>query len=386
MACTSCSSNRGNTSNDKKGGCSGSCSTGGCNQMNVFDWLANMQYPSQEATFDYVEVRFKNGRKDYYKNPNKWNLYVGELIMVEAQGGYDMGAVSLTGELVRIQMRKADVKVELATKEVYAKPRQMEIDKWERSFQQEEKVMLRTRKIIDQLKIQMKLSDVEFQGDGTKATFYYTAEDRVDFRQLIRLLAEEFRIRIEMKQIGTRQEAAKIGGIGICGRELCCSTWLKDFRVVNTNAARYQQLALNPQKLAGQCGKLKCCLNFELDSYLDAIKRLPDTSIPLKTDKGNAVHLKTDIFKQVLWYSLTGELSTSVILPVAKVKAIQELNKTGKTVPDLVEKEPSTENKEVARETKPSRETNSRPNRPTHQNKPRPKPQSPTATTKPTEK
>jgi cell fate regulator YaaT (PSP1 superfamily) len=274
MGCSGCSSGRGcttTTSGVPKGcGSGGSCSAGGCNKLNVFDWLANMALPAGQKPFDIVEVRFKNSRKEFYRNVNDLPLFQGEIVAVEAGSGHDIGVVSLTGELVKHQMKNRGIAADSPEiKKLYRKAKQTDVEKWKEAQVLEEKTMYAARTIAVRLGLQMKISDVEYQGDKTKATFYYTADDRVDFRELIKVLAAEFRVRIEMRQIGARQEAARLGGIGSCGRELCCSTWLTDFRTVNTSAARYQQLSLNPQKLAGQCGKLKCCLNYELDSYME---------------------------------------------------------------------------------------------------------------------
>ena len=338
MACISCSSGRGGL----PAGCknNGACGAGGCTKLPVFDWLANMQQPSGMASNSIVEVRFKNSRKEFYKVGENTGLAVGDAVAVDASPGHDLGMVSMTGELVRLQMKKLGNINEHQLKTVYRKARPNDIEKWQQAVDRETPTMLRARAIATELKLNMKISDVEFQGDGAKAIFYYTADDRVDFRELIRHLADEFRVRIEMKQIGSRQESARVGGIGSCGRELCCSTWLRDFRSVNTSAARYQQLSLNPQKLAGQCGKLKCCLNYELDSYIDALKEFPETNVRLETNKGGAFHQKTDIFRRILYYAYADDPGNFIAVPVARVKEIIELNKSGQK-PDalLSEKE-----------------------------------------------
>lgn len=306
MGCTSCS-------NDKNGqpkGCknNGTCGTDGCNKLTVFDWLANMSLPDGMEPFNCVEVRFKNGRKQFFTNPEKLSLSIGDTVATEASPGHDVGMVTLTGELVRVQMKKKKVNVDSEeVLKIYRKASQRDIDVWQEARDGEDKMKVRAREIAIRLDLRMKISDIEFQGDGSKATFYYTAEERIDFRQLIKEFAREFNTRIEMRQIGFRQEAARLGGIGSCGRELCCSTWLTDFRSVNTSAARYQQLSLNPQKLAGQCGKLKCCLNYELDSYLDALKDFPKIEIKLYTKKGVANCQKIDIFQGHLWYAYEGD-------------------------------------------------------------------------------
>lgn len=306
MSCNSCSTGK----DGQPRGCknNGTCGTDSCNKLTVFNWLSNMSLPSNQAPFDCVEVRFKNSRKHFYRNTENLSLSIGDIVATEASPGHDVGIVTLTGELVRVQMRKKKIDPESEEiKKIYRKASQKDIDVWSRSRDREESIKKRSRELAIALGLQMKISDVEFQGDGSKATFYYTADDRVDFRQLIKDMAKAFSIRIEMRQIGFRQEAARLGGIGSCGRELCCSTWLTDFRSVNTAAARYQQLSLNPQKLAGQCGKLKCCLNFELDAYLEALQQFPKSDVKLYTEKGIAVCQKTDIFKGYIWYAYEGE-------------------------------------------------------------------------------
>lgn len=300
-----------------------------------------MVLPSGQAPFPIVEVRFKGSRKEFYTNKDNVELRVGDLVAVEATPGHDVGVVSMVGELVRFQLRKKGVTEDSDTiKALYRKVKQSELEKYNEVKDKETATLSRSREIIQSLKLSMKLSDIEFQGDGKKATFFYTADDRVDFRELIKKLAEEFRIRVEMRQIGMRQEASRLGGIGICGRELCCSTWLTDFKTVSTSTARYQNLALNPAKLAGQCTKLKCCLNYELDSYVDALKDFPSTNIILETEKGRAFHRKTDIFKRLMWYAFTidekkeqRELSEGgvggnwVMLSVDRVNEVINLNK-----------------------------------------------------------
>ena len=286
-----------------------------------------MTLPTGEAPFNIYEVRFKNGRKHFYRNSEKISISMGDLVAVEGASGHDVGVVSLAGELVKVQMRKRKVAFDSdAIKKIYRKASQKDIDVWQTAREREQETQRKGREIISKLGLKMKLSDVEYQGDGTKATFYYTADDRVDFRQLIRDLASAFSIRVEMKQVGMRQEAARLGGVGSCGRELCCSTWLTDFRKVNTASARYQQLSLNPLKLAGQCGKLKCCLNFELDSYLDALKEFPKQDLVLKTERGEAIFVKMDIFKQLLWYTYKDESYKWYKLSLDQVQEIIELN------------------------------------------------------------
>src|SRR5690554_1418661 len=329
MACTNCSTKSGDSGIPKGCGNKGSCGTDSCNKLSVFDWLSNMHYPSGFEPFDVVEVRFKNGRKDFYKNTDKLPLQMGDVVATEASPGHDVGVVTLTGELVKVQMKKKNVNPYGETLKIYRKASQRDIDVWTEVRKREEPMKVRAREIAIQHGLKMKISDIEFQGDGSKATFYYTANDRVDFRQLIKEFAREFNVRIEMKQVGFRQEAARLGGIGSCGRELCCSTWLTDFRSVNTAAARYQQLSLNLQKLAGQCGKLKCCLNYELDTYLDALKSLPPTDTRLLTAKGVAICQKIDIFKGRLWYAYEKESSAWHELTVEKVNSIIAENKKG---------------------------------------------------------
>jgi len=280
---------------------------------------------------DVVEVRFKNTRKGLFLNSNKLSLKQGDIIAVEASPGHDIGIVSLTGELVSELMKRNRVVInETELKKVYRKAKQADVEKWQESIGKEHQTMIRTRKIAENLKLNMKIGDVEYQGDQTKAIFYYIADDRVDFRELIKVLADEFKVRIEMRQIGARQEAGRIGGIGPCGRELCCATWIINFVSVNTSSARYQEISLNPQKLAGQCSKLKCCLNYELDSYIDARKDFPDTSIPLETEGGKALHQKTDVHRRLLWYTIEDDSSQNFIpLSVDRVLEIMEMNRQG---------------------------------------------------------
>lgn len=358
MGCSGCSTGRGcsTVSTGLPGGCknNGSCGAGGCNKLNVFNWLANMELPGGQPEFDIVEIRFKNSRKEFFRNVNNLQLNVGDVVAVEASPGHDIGIVSISGELVRLQMKKS--KVDSGSpeiKKVYRKAKQSDIEKWQEAQGLEQATMYRARTFAVKLGLQMKISDVEYQGDRTKAIFYYTADDRVDFRELIKVLAEEFKVRIEMRQIGARQEASRLGAIGSCGRELCCSTWLTDFRSVSTSAARYQQLSLNPLKLAGQCGKLKCCLNYELDSYMDALKDIPEVNnVKLETEKGRAFHQKTDIFRKRMFFSYTHEPDNFIQLTVDRVKEVMEMNKEGNKPADLlvhvekkmIEKKPDYEN------------------------------------------
>jgi cell fate regulator YaaT (PSP1 superfamily) len=286
-----------------------------------------------------VEVRFKNTRKGFYKNVNDLRLKRGDIVAVEASPGHDIGIISLAGEIVEKQRERTKNqgnREEL--KKVYRKAKQVDIDKWTSAIKLEEEIMLRSRKLASDLGLNMKIGDVEYQGDQTKAIFYYIADERVDFRELIKVLAESFRIRIEMKQIGARQEAGRIGGIGTCGRELCCSTFVTSFVSVSTHSARVQEVALNPQKLAGQCGKLKCCLNYEMAGYEDARKHFPDTGTVLKIKKGEAYHLKTDVYRGIMWYG-TGEGAGQALIPVPaeRVLEIQEMNKKGMMPDELIE-------------------------------------------------
>jgi cell fate regulator YaaT (PSP1 superfamily) len=331
MACASCSSG-GGCSTSKVGGCGskGGCSSGGCTRLNVFDWLADVDMPSDFRGFDCVEIRFKGGRKEFFRNDKNLPLVTGDAVVVEATGsGWHLGHVSLKGELVRLQMRKK--KVPTDSRDIKAILRVATPDdeeRWQAVRDLENGTMFRARAVVDELRLKMKLSDVEYQADRTRALFYYSAEDRVDFRELIRRLADEFRVRVEMRQISLRQEAGRIGGIGVCGRELCCSTWLTDFKAVSTTAARYQNLSLNPQKLAGQCGRLKCCLNYELDAYLDALKDIPQVQRPLQVANGEAFLQKTDIFRKRMWFAFKGD-NNWVMLSTERVREVLELNKKG---------------------------------------------------------
>ena len=314
----------------KVSGCNnnGACGTGGCNKMNVFDWLSNMDMPATDK-FKIVEVRFKNGRKDFYRNSEGLNLTTGDAIIVEVPNGHHLGYVSMQGELVRLQMQKKKIADDAEIKKIYRLAHQKDLEKYEEVKKRELPTLYRTREIIRDLRLEMKLSDIEYQADNTKATFYYSADDRVDFRELIKLLAGEFRIRVEMRQISLRQEAGRLGGIGVCGRELCCATWLSDFKNVATSAARYQNLSLNPSKLSGQCGRLKCCLNYELETYIDALESIPKIEAPLLTEKGEAILQKTDIFRKIMWFGY-GEENTWHPLNIDRVNAILQLNKEGK--------------------------------------------------------
>lgn len=310
--------------------CGSSCGTGGSSgcssKMNVFDWLSEMEKPKDG--FDAVEVKFKGGRKAFFRNANNLNIITGDAVVIEAAPGHDVGYVSASGEIVRLQMKKNKVIYNDDLKIIYRMATERDLEKHEESKNRELPTLYRTREICKELNVGMKLSDVEFQSDNTKAIFYYSADERVDFRELIKRLAGEFRIKVEMRQISLRQEAGRLGGIGSCGRELCCSTWLTDFKNVSTSAARYQNLSLNPSKLSGQCGRLKCCLNYELDTYIDALSHIPDVKSPIKVGKGAGRLQKTDIFKRKMWFSFEGD-SNWYPISTERVKEIQALNADG---------------------------------------------------------
>jgi len=322
----------------------------------VFDWLTGVPVPGGQQPFDGVEVRFKNTRKAFYRNATGLQLMPGDLVTVDAAPGHDVGMVSLTGELVRAQMARRNVSGETYDlRKILRQSTQEDIDRWHTARKLEDETMFAARAMVRDAKLDMKVTDVEYQGDGTRATFYYVADDRIDFRGIIRTMSDRFKVRVEMKQIGARQETGRIGGIGSCGRELCCSTWLTDFRSVTTSAARYQQLALNPQKLAGQCGKLKCCLNYELDMYIEAIKSYPSQNAKLKTVQGTGAHMKTDIFSGKMWYGFKMPGSPFIMagFPIEVVRDILAKNKEG-IIPEVdlnmvdepveVEKKPDYEN------------------------------------------
>ncbi len=305
-------------------------------KLSVFDWMSDL--PTAGSTSDLVEVQFKNTRKGYFRNSTHLPLERGEVVAVESSPGHDIGIVTLVGELVPLQLKKNNIDISrYEIKRVYRKAKTTDLEKWEKAKNKEKSTMLRSRQIAKDLGLDMKIGDVEYQGDGNKAIFYYIADERVDFRQLIRVLAEEFRIRIEMKQIGARQEAGRIGGIGPCGRELCCSSWMSKFTSVSTNSARLQELSLNPQKLAGQCAKLKCCLNYELDGYVEAQHKLPNRNIPLETEKANYYHIKTDVYNKQMTYAAGRDSGAGMVtIPAHRVREIIEMNKKGKR-PDKLE-------------------------------------------------
>ncbi|MFN4147686.1 MAG: stage 0 sporulation family protein [Runella sp.] len=332
MGCKSCTTGGcgSRTKGEKTAGCqnNGACGTGGCNKMNVFDWLSDMDVPMQER-FDVVEVKFKGGRKEYFRNTNQLDLHTGDYVVCEMPSGYHIGAVSLQGDLVRLQMIKRKIPNDDSLKSIFRIATERDLEKHQQSIERDLTTMYRAREIAKNIKLNMKLSDVEFQSDNTKATFYYSADERVDFRELIKVLAAEFKVRIEMRQISLRQEAGRLGGLGACGRELCCSTWLTDFKNITTSAARYQNLSLNPTKLSGQCGRLKCCLNYELETYIDALKDIPHVDAPLQTQKGRAFLQKTDIFKKIMWFGYENDSSMWHPIGIEQVKKILDLNAKG---------------------------------------------------------
>ena len=337
MGCSACSTN----GNGSPKGCksNGGCASGGCNRLNTYDWLATMDIAEPNA-FDIVEVSFKNGsRKQFFRNELQNRTTTGDWVVVETGSGFDVGKISLSGELVRMQMRKKRVSEDAVTLKIVRIANQRDMERLEEARALEHKTMVRARAIARTLDLEMKIGDVEYQGDRRKATFFYTADGRVDFRELIRHFAKEFRVKIEMRQIGARQESARIGGLGSCGRELCCSTWLTDFKSVSTAAARYQNLAINQAKLSGQCGRLKCCLNYELDSYIDALEEFPKNADKLKTEVGTATLVKTDIFKKQMFYvyergDKRGKLYS---LHIERVHTISALNAKGEYPSDLVD-------------------------------------------------
>ena len=325
MGCTSCGTGKPN-------GCksNGGCGSGGCNRLNVYDWLADLPIDNPEDYCKIVEVSFNQGsRKDYYKNNTGNYFSKGDIVAVEGISGFDVGTVNLSGELVRFQLKKKRLDEHTSEfKKILRLATDNDIAKWKETKLRERQVLIRSRAIARQLNLNLKMSEVEIQADARKATFYYIADERVDFRELIRLYANEFKVKVEMKQIGARQEAGKIGGIGSCGRELCCSTWLTDFKSVNTNAARYQNLSINQTKLSGQCGRLKCCLNYELDTYLDALQYFPDDADVIEVAKGKAFLVKKDIFRNLMWYTMS-ESTKHYPLSIETVKTIKAQNRQG---------------------------------------------------------
>ncbi len=336
MSCSSCGTASGGS---KPGGCksNGGCSTGGCNRLNVHDWLANLPFSDPESSCRIIEISFNHGsRKDFYRNNSLQIFEKGELVAVEGVSGFDVGSISLTGELVRLQLKKKGTKEDSPEiKKILRRASEQDIAKWEENKFREKDVLIRSRAIARQLKVDLKMAEVEIQADGRKATFFYIADDRVDFRELIKIYAGEFKVKVEMKQIGARQEAGKVGGIGSCGRELCCSTWLTDFKSVNTNAARYQNLSINQTKLSGQCGRLKCCLNYELDTYLDALQYFPENADVLEVAKGRAFLIKKDIFRNLMWYTMP-DSTKHYPVSIEGVIKIQKQNKEG-VKPEMLE-------------------------------------------------
>jgi len=333
MGCGSC----GTGANGKPGGCKGNggCSTGGCNRLNVFDWLNSLPLHDAAKPFPVVEVSFSKGsRKEFYKNNTHHILEKGDWFAVEGVGGFDIGQISLTGELVKLQLKKYGVREGEVSKRILHPATEEELQQSEKNKEREAETLIRSRAIAKSLNLEMKLCEVEIQADGKKGTFFYTADQRVDFRELIRVYANDFKLKVEMKQIGARQESGKVGGIGSCGRELCCSTWLTDFKSVNTTAARYQNLSINQTKLSGQCGRLKCCLNYELDTYMDALSIFPDHAEHLETTKGVAHLQKRDIFKSLMWYSYSDN-NKQYPLSIVRVKEIQRMNKQGQKAEEL---------------------------------------------------
>jgi cell fate regulator YaaT (PSP1 superfamily) len=334
MSCSGC----GTATGGKPNGCksNGGCSSGGCNRMNAYDWLQNLPIADYDSQCRVMEVSFSQGtRKDFFRNPALQQFEKGDLIAVEGVSGFDIGEVSLTGEIVRLQLKKRGVREDNPEmKKVLRKATERDIELWKQNKAREPEAVIRSRAIAKQLKLDMKISQVEMQADGRKATFFYIADGRVDFRELIKVYASEFKVKVEMRQIGARQEAGKVGGIGSCGRELCCSTWLTDFKSVNTTAARYQNLSINQTKLSGQCGRLKCCLNYELDTYLDALQHFPENCDVLQVAKGNAFLIKKDIFKNLMWYTLP-DSNKQYPLSIERVKKIKDLNRQGIRPEDL---------------------------------------------------
>lgn len=338
MACAGCTS-CGTSDGEAKGCKNNGCSTGGCNRLNTYDWLSMLDIEDVQP-FNLIEVSFKNGaRKDFFHNPTYTGAYPGDYVVVDTGAGFDVGKVSLTGELVRLQMKKKKVPEDGVFNKVIRKANERDLERLEESRSREKNTMIRSRAIARTLGLDMKVGDVEYQADGKKATFYYTADGRVDFRELIKHFAREFKVKVEMRQIGSRQESARIGGLGSCGRELCCSTWLTDFKSVTTTAARYQNLAINQAKLSGQCGRLKCCLNYELDTYMEAFDKFPKNADKLRTRTGMATLIKTDIFKQLMYYSVDDDISRGKTFAVEpeKVQMIIDANKKGETPPSLSE-------------------------------------------------
>jgi len=343
MSCTNC----GTAGGGKPNGCksNGGCSTGGCNRMNTHDWLRNLPIADMDSSCKVVEISFNNGtRKDFFRNTTLHEFEKGDLVSVEGVSGFDVGEISLTGEIVRLQMKKRNAREDNPEmKKVLRRASDRDLDICKQNKSREPEAVIRSRAIAKQLKLDMKISQVEMQADGRKATFFYIADGRVDFRELIKVYASEFKVKVEMRQIGARQESAKVGGIGSCGRELCCSTWLTDFKSVTTTAARYQNLSINQSKLSGQCGRLKCCLNYELDTYLDALQFFPENCDVIQVAKGNATLIKKDIFKNLMWYVLP-DSNKQYPVAIERVKKIKSLNQQG-IIPEELEAVELTSNK-----------------------------------------
>jgi cell fate regulator YaaT (PSP1 superfamily) len=335
MGCGSCGTSGGCAPKGCKS--NGTCGTSGCNKLNVYDWLKDVILPDDYKPFNIIEIRLKGSRKEFFRNTQNLELYTGDAVVIDSDMGYDVGHVSVSGELVRLQMKKRGIAENSEhIKNIQRKATDKDIEKYTEAKFREAKILERARTLALELKLEMKLSDIEIQGDNKKVIFFYTAESRVDFRELIKKYAEEFKLRIEMRQIGYRQEAARLGGIGSCGRELCCSTWLTDFKMVGTGAARYQNLSINMLKLSGQCGKLKCCLNFELDTYMEALDEFPKAkTVKLDTVAGTAVMLKTDILKRMTWFAYEDK-HTWISLPLEKLNEYLKLNAKGEKAPELI--------------------------------------------------
>jgi len=349
MGCASCSSSKGGVPSGCKS--NGHCKSGGCNKLNTYDWLT-MEDVVDSQRYGFVEVSFKKGAsKRFYQNPIANKTTTGDMVVVSADGGYDIGQISLSGELVRLQMKKRRVKEAAINHKITRVASERDIEKLEYARSKEYETLVRSRVIARELGLEMKVGDIEYQADAKKATFFYTADGRVDFRELIRALAKDFRVKVEMRQIGARQESSRIGGIGSCGRELCCSTWLTDYKSVSTAAARYQNLAINQAKLSGQCGRLKCCLNFELDTYMDALEDFPDKADRLETQIGTANLIKTDIFKRLMYYVIRGgenQRARFVVISVDRVKEIKAMNAKGEKPFDLIDEATKIEMAEAA--------------------------------------
>lgn len=349
MGCGSCGTSTGGTPKGCKS--NGTCNTGGCNKLNVYDWLSDVALPEDYKPFNIIEIRLKGSRKEFFRNSSGLELYTGDAVVLDSDTGYDVGHVSVSGELVRLQMKKRGITENSdQIRNIQRKATEKDIEKYQEAKFREAKVLERARTIALELRLEMKLSDIEIQGDNKKVIFFYTAESRVDFRELIRKYADEFKLRIEMRQIGYRQEASRLGGIGSCGRELCCSTWLTDFKLVNTSAARYQNLSINMLKLSGQCGKLKCCLNYELDTYMDALEEFPKAkTVRLDTVTGVATMQKTDILKRLTWFSYDDRPSW-ISLPLTTVNSYLKMNERGEKAPELIPEIPEEKTNAVVAE------------------------------------